>query len=356
MGETIIMSKIRLLIVDDSSFMRSIIKRMLKGYADIEVIGTARDGVEGIEKVMALRPDIVTMDIEMPRMNGIEATGHIMAERPVPVIMVSSISRDGAKATLDALDKGAVDYISKNIDNSALDVMQIEKDLVQKIRTFARSGKKFSPAGRPVTRVVKPIHRTHRSFTTQNIKTVVIGASTGGPRAVQRVLSGLPAGLKASFLVVVHMPAQFTTAFAERLDGICQLSVTEAKDKEEVRPGRVLICPGGLQTRYVREGTAVVRVQINDEPARSLYKPAINESIKSVASCFNGRAMGVILTGMGDDGMLGMREIKRCGGKTLVQNEASCTVYGMPKAVIGEGLADKVVPLDMIAAEIVNMI
>jgi len=236
--------------------------------------------------------------------------------------------------------------------------MEIEKDLVQKIRTFARSGKKVLPSRRASARTVKPleISKTHRIFTTQNIKTVVIGASTGGPSAVQKVLAGLPAGLKVSFLVVVHMPAQFTTAFAERLNGICQLSVREAKDKDEVLPGRVLICPGGLQTRNVREGVARVHVQINNEPARSLYKPAINESIKSVASCFNGRTMGVILTGMGDDGMLGMREIKRCGGKTLVQNESSCTVYGMPKAVIGEGLADKVVPLDMIAAEIVNMI
>ncbi len=352
------MGKIRLLIVDDSSFMRSIIKRMLKNYTDIEVVGTARDGVEGVEKVMELRPDIVTMDIEMPRMNGIEATGHIMRDCPVPVIMVSSISVDGARATLDALERGAVDYISKNIDNSALDVMEIEKDLVRKIRTFARSGKKQRPAVRSVARKVKPVQipKRPRSFATQNIKTVVIGASTGGPRAIQKVLSGLPGGLKVSFLVVVHMPGQFTTAFSERLNGVCKMSVSEASDGLEVMPGHVLICPGGLQTRYVRKGAAEVRVHINNEPARSLYKPSANESITSVASCFNGRAMGVILTGMGDDGMLGMREIKRHGGKTLVQSEESCTVYGMPKAVIDDGLADKVVSLDMIAAEIVNMI
>jgi len=352
------MSGIRLLIVDDSSFMRSIIKRMLKNYSDIEIVGTARDGVEGVEKALKLRPDVITMDIEMPRMNGIEATGHIMSESPVPIIMVSSISIDGARATMDALDRGAVDYISKNIQNSALDVMEIEKDLVRKIRTFGRKKKMASPAAAPRARPVKRFTAPARprSFATQNIKSVVIGASTGGPKAVQQVLSGLPAGLKVSFLIVVHMPGQFTTAFAERLNGLCTMKVTEARSGDEVKPGSILVCPGGHQTRYVRKGAAEVRVEINDEPADSLYKPSVNVAVASVASCFNGRAMGVILTGMGDDGRLGMRDIKKHGGKTLVQNEESCTVYGMPKAVIDDGLADKVVSLDMIASEIVNMI
>jgi len=352
------MGKIRLLIVDDSSFMRSIIKRMLRNYNDIEVVGTARDGVEGVEKVMELRPDVVTMDIEMPRMNGIEATGHIMRENPVPIIMVSSISLDGARATLDALDRGAVDYISKNLKSSALDVMEIEKGLVQKIRTFARSRKKLRPPVRTAAGAAKPFVpvKEPRSFATQNIKSVVIGASTGGPKAVQKVLSGFPSGLKVSVLIAVHMPGQFTRAFAERLDGLCKMSVSEASSGDEVQPGRVLICPGGLQTRYVRRGAAEVCVEVNNEPAGSLYRPSVNVAITSVASCFSGRAMGVILTGMGDDGKLGMREIKRRGGKTLAQSEGTCTVYGMPKAVIDDGMADKVVPLDMIAAEIVNMI
>jgi len=352
------MRKIRLLIVDDSSFMRSIIKRMLKNYSDIEVVGTARDGVEGIEKVLELRPDIVTMDIEMPRMNGIEATGHIMSETPVPIIMVSSISLEGARATLDALDKGAVDYISKNIHNSALDVMEIEKDLVRKIRTFGAAKKRAPRTAASVKRLSKsfvPVKKP-ASFVTQNIKSVVIGASTGGPSALQKVLAGLPAGLKVSVLVVVHMPGQFTKAFAQRLNGLCQMKVSEAQSGDEVRAGQVLICPGGLQTRYVRKGAAEVRLEINNEPADSLYRPSVNVAISSVASCFSGRAMGVILTGMGDDGKLGMREIKKRGGKTLVQSEETCTVYGMPKAVIDDGLADKVVSLDMIAAEIVNMI
>lgn len=352
------MKKIRLLIVDDSSFMRSIIKRMLKNYSDIEVVGTARDGVEGIEKVLELRPDIVTMDIEMPRMNGIEATGHIMSEAPVPIIMVSSISLDGARATLDALDKGAVDYISKNLKSSALDVMEIEKDLVRKIRTFGAVKKRLPITGASLKSRSKRFIPAKKpaSFTTQNIRSVVIGASTGGPSALQKVLAGLPAGLKVSILVVVHMPSQFTKAFAERLNGLCKMQVSEARSGDEVRAGQVLICPGGLQTRYVRKGAAEVRLEINNEPADSLYRPSVNVAISSVASCFSGRAMGVILTGMGDDGKLGMREIKKRGGKTLAQSEETCTVYGMPKAVIDDGLADKVVSLDMIAAEIVNMI
>ncbi len=356
------MAKIRLLIVDDSSFMRSVIKRMIKTYSDIEVIGTANDGVEGVEKAVELRPDVVTMDIEMPRMNGIEATTEIMRVAPVPIIMVSSISLDGAKATLDALDAGAVDYISKNISNSALDVMQIEKNLVEKIRTFANSRvrEKIRPrssspvraaSARPAPRAARP-----KSFTTQAIRTVVIGASTGGPKAVQEVLSGLPKGLKVSFLVVVHMPGQFTKAFAQRLNGLCSMPVSEASSGEEVKVGHVLVCPGGVQTRYVRKGAAEVRININQEPAESLYKPSVDIAITSVASCFNGRTLGVILTGMGYDGRIGMREVKRNGGKTLVQSEETCTVYGMPRAVIDDGLADKVVGLDMISAEIVNMI
>ncbi|MFQ5479810.1 MAG: chemotaxis response regulator protein-glutamate methylesterase [Thermodesulfobacteriota bacterium] len=352
------MGKIKLLIVDDSSFMRSMIKRMLKPYDDIEVVGTARDGVEGVEKAIELHPDVVTMDIEMPRMNGIEATAEIMRTAPVPVIMVSSISLEGAKATLDALDRGAVDYISKNIHNSALDVMQIEKALVEKIRTFGGAKKKPHPsaclrplATRPAARLSRP-----KSFTTQTIKTVVIGASTGGPKAVQEVLAGLPPGLKVSVLVVVHMPGQFTKAFAQRLNGICSMPVAEAASGDEVKVGRVLVCPGGVQTRYVRNGAADVRILINEEPAESLYKPSVDITVSSVAACFNGRTLGVILTGMGYDGKLGMREVKSRGGKTLVQSEETCTVYGMPRAVIDDGLADKVVALDMIAAEIVNMI
>ncbi len=354
------MEKIRLLIVDDSSFMRSIIKRMLKNYSDIEVVGTARDGVEGVEKALELRPDIITMDIEMPRMNGIEATGHIMRDAPTPIIMVSSISLDGAKATLDALEKGAVDYISKNLENSALDVMKIEKDLVTKIRTFARKSETRRPVpllpAHRAAGTTPPIISKPRSFTSQNIRTVVIGASTGGPMAVQKVLSGIPGGLKVSVLVAVHMPGQFTKAFAKRLDGLCNMTVEEAKSGDEVSPGRVLVCPGGLQTRYVRKGAAEVRIEVNNEPANVLYKPSVNIAISSVAATFNGRALGVILTGMGDDGMLGMREIKNKGGKTLVQSAETCTVYGMPRAVIDGGLADKVVPLEMITAEIVNMI
>ncbi len=339
--------------------MRSIIKRMLKNYEDIEIVGTARDGIEGVEKALDLRPDIITMDIEMPRMDGIEATERIMQEAPTPVLMVSSITIDGAKATLEALEKGALDYISKNIDNSALDVMKIEKDLVTKIRTFARKpvSRRRAPCPSPAPAGSAPrVKRAPRSFTTQNIRTVVIGASTGGPVAVQKVLSGLPPGLKISVLVVVHMPGQFTTAFAQRLDGICSMHVREARDGDVVAPGRVLVCPGGLQTRYRRRGAAEVHVVVDNEPPDALYRPSVNVAVSSVAEAFNGRALGVILTGMGDDGRLGMREIKKKGGKTLVQSEETCTVYGMPRAVIDDGMADKVVPLEKIAAEIVNMV
>lgn len=357
------MSKIKVLVVDDSAFMRRVIKEMIQSDSGIEVIGTSRDGAEGVEMALALKPDVITMDVEMPRMNGLDATAAIMDKMPTPIIMVSSLTTEGAKATFAALDKGAVDYISKNLVTSALDMMKIQDELVAKIR--AVSGSKARLSGiiapkRSVTSVVTPVHSASaplkKSYATQKMAFVAIGASTGGPRAVQEVLSHLPGDLSASFLVAIHMPKAFTGAFAERLNELSKLSVKEGENGERIKPGCVLVTPGGMQTRVKRSGITDFYIEVNDVPSNSLYRPCVDISMQSVAECYPGRSMGVILTGMGSDGREGMRMIKAKGGKTIAQSEETCTVYGMPKAVVDAGLADKIAPLDMVAGEIVNMI
>lgn len=360
------LSKIRVLIVDDSAFMRRVIKQMLEASGEIEVVGAARDGAEGVEMALTLKPDVISMDIEMPRVNGLEATERIMEEMPTPIIVVSSLTVEGAKATFEALDKGAADYISKNLTTSALDLMKIQDELVAKVKAIARRKHYFASlrkAIRPEPAVVAAHAPTapypapaKRSFATQKMAFVAIGASTGGPRALQEVLSNLPEGLATPFLVAVHMPAAFTGAFAERLNDICKLPVKEAENGERIRAGQVFLSPGGHQTKIRRKGLMDFYIHIDDEPKGALYKPSVDVCMTSVAECYPGRSMGVILTGMGHDGREGMRLIKEKGGKTLAQNEETCTVYGMPKAVIEAGIADKIAPLDKIAAEIVNMI
>ncbi|MBI5454644.1 MAG: chemotaxis response regulator protein-glutamate methylesterase [Deltaproteobacteria bacterium] len=351
--------KIKVLIVDDSAFMRRVIKQMLETDPGIEAIGTARDGAEGVELALSLNPDVITMDIEMPRMTGLEATEAIMEKAPTPIIMVSSLTKEGAKATFEALDKGAADYISKNLSTSSFDMIKIQEELIAKVKAVSlKKNRLMGLTGfkKPEAARIPAPMPSKRSFATQKIAFVAIGASTGGPRAIQEVLSHLPSDLSTPFLVAIHMPRAFTGAFAERLNDLCGLEVKEAENGETIKAGRVLLTPGGSQTRVKRRGTFDFSVEINNEPFGSVYKPSVDVSMSSVAECYPGRSLGVILTGMGHDGREGMRLIKEKGGKTLVQSEETCTVYGMPKAVVDAGLADKVVPLDHIAGEIVNMI
>lgn len=346
--------KIKVLIVDDSAFMRRIIKQMLESDGDIEIIGTARDGMEGVELALQLRPDVITMDVEMPRMNGLEATEAIMDKQPTPIIMLSSITKEGAKATFEALDRGAADYISKNLVTSGLDLMKIQTELIGKVKAVAR--KRSVISGLKPFKKPEPLVMPRKSFATLKTAFIAIGASTGGPRALQQVLSHIPSEVTTPFLVSVHMPGAFTGAFAERLNELCKLSVKEAENGESIKAGCILLCPGGRQTRIKKRGLTEFSIHIDDEPVSALYKPSVDVSMISVAECYPGRSLGVILTGMGHDGREGMRKIKEKGGKTLTQSEETCTVYGMPKAVVDAGLADKIVPLDKIAAEIVNMI
>ncbi len=352
--EGVSVSKLKVLVVDDSAFMRRVIKQMLESDPEIEVIGTARDGAEGVDMTVSLAPDVVTMDIEMPRMNGLDATKMIMEKLPTPIIMVSSLTEEGAKATFDALERGAVDYVAKHLDNSTFDIMKIQNELIGKVKAVARKSRRTAPAREE--RRVQTLAPARKGFITQKIAFVAIGASTGGPRAIQEIVSRLPGDMATPFLISVHMPKAFTKAFADRLNDLSKLQIKEVENNEPVMPGCVFVSQGGAQTRIKRRGATEFHIEISDNPASSLYKPSVDVSMQSVADCFPGRSMGVILTGMGHDGMQGMKLIKEKGGKTLAQNEETSVVYGMPKAVIDAGIADKIVPLDAIAAEIVNMI
>lgn len=357
--------KIRVLVVDDSAFMRRIIKQLVETDPGIEVVGSARDGAEGVEMALTLKPDVITMDIEMPRMNGLEATEAILEKQPTPIIMVSSITKEGAKATFEALDRGAIDYISKNLVSSALDMIKVQDELIGKVKAAASSGRRIVRMRTPAPAVPAYAHAAASSvlppaaskgFVTQKVGFVAIGASTGGPRAIQQVLTNLSEAISTPVLVSVHMPKAFTGAFAERLNGLCGFSVKEIEDGERIMDGHVYLSPGGTQTRVKRRGLADYCFELGDNPADALYKPCVDIAMTSVADLYHGRCLGVILTGMGHDGCEGMREIKRRGGKTMAQSEETCTVYGMPKAVVDAGIADKVVPLDLVASEILNMI
>ncbi|HRY29366.1 MAG TPA: chemotaxis response regulator protein-glutamate methylesterase [Elusimicrobiota bacterium] len=349
--------KIRVLVVDDSAFMRSAIKGMLQIDPQLQVIATARDGEEAIEKIRQYKPDIVTMDIEMPRMDGLTATRIIMKEMPVPILIVSSLSEEGAQVTFDALEAGAVDFISKDLGNRSLNILNIEQDIIAKIKTIFHRKKDF---GRFMERFrqsqIVPVDTRLAPLGGGNVLLVAIGVSTGGPKALHDVIPYLPKGLSAAVAVVQHMPAAFTKSFADRLNDISALEVQEAQDGLVVRPGMALVAPGGRHMRFRRRNLEVT-VEISDIPRDSLHKPSANEMMLSAVKTYGAsRVLGVIMTGMGNDGLLGMRAIKSGGGKTIAQDEASCVVYGMPKAVVDEGLANKVVPLEQLANEIVNMV
>ncbi|PWB68650.1 chemotaxis response regulator protein-glutamate methylesterase [candidate division GN15 bacterium] len=361
----------KVLVVDDSAFMRKAISIMLESDPQIKVIGQARDGEEAIEKVRILRPDLVTMDVEMPRMDGLAALQQIMKSDPTPVMMISSITTEGAEATLEALELGAIDFIPKQMSYVSLDIVKIKDELLAKIkdiarrkhllmaqyrhRQFARArGKTGGTAtGAPVATApsipATPVIRRRNHA----IGIVAVGSSTGGPPALSTVLSRLPGRLPVGIVIAQHMPAQFTKSLAERLDSICQLSVREAADGDKILPGQVLIAPGGQNMTVRRRGGDAI-VCVSSEPASTLYKPCVDVLMNSVADYFSEATLGVMLTGMGNNGIHGIRNVKGKGGVVVAQNEQTCVVYGMPRAVIEAGLADHIAAIDDIPAEITS--
>lgn len=344
---------INVLIVDDSAFMRNTLSGMLSSDPEIKIIGTAKDGIEAIEKTASLKPDIITMDVDMPKMDGIEALKHIMAKTPVPVLMISSLTTEGAKITLDALDIGAVDFIPKNLSDLSINIVNIKDVLIEKIKHIGRRG---------VVLQKRRLLKTHelskhsKGLHSSRINIVAIGSSTGGPKALQDIITKLPKDFPAPVVVAQHMPSTFTGPFAERLNQLSNVEVKEAEEGEPIRKGTVFIAPGRGHMRVIRKGIMNTVINISENKENYIYRPSVDALMLSVAESFSSHALGIILTGMGNDGEKGMRAIKNTGGKTIAESEDTCVVYGMPRAVIEAGLADKIVPLDEIAGEIINSI
>lgn len=361
------MSKqIQVLVVDDSTFMRKSLSAMLTSDPRIAVAGMARNGEEALQQVLQLNPDVVTMDVEMPGMNGIDALKRIMAEHPVPVVMVSSLTAEGAGDTLKALELGAVDYIPKQLGNVAIKIFDIRAELVDKI--IAAAGANMSrwleargrrPEATLRTSRPSPLAPSLSSKTvtaTRGAKLVAIGCSTGGPQALLDVLPAFPSDFPAGIVIVQHMPKTFTKPFADRMNSICGLDVKEAVEGDEVKPGRILIAPGGVQCRVKRKSITSTVIALSPNVEHYLHAPSVDLMMQSVASVYEERGIGVILTGMGQDGLEGMRAIKAAKGRTIAQDEKSCIVYGMPKAVIEAGCADKIISLSGVVGEILNMV
>jgi len=333
---------------------------MLEEGKQIQVVGVARNGEEAVQQVQQLKPDVVTMDVEMPGMTGLQALQQIMTKNPVPVIMVSSVTVEGAQETLQALEWGAVDFIPKQLDGVASKIAEIQKILVPKVLAARYAGsklKRLTVTGAPKLSVPVAKALSSRSVSvTRGTKLIAIGCSTGGPQALFEIIPTIPADCPAGIVIVQHMPSSFTKPFAERLNNLCALEVREAVDGDEVKPGRVLVAPGGMQFRVVKKTitTSVVKLAPNYE--KHAHAPSVDIMLQSVAALFGERSIGVILTGMGHDGLDGMKAIKAVGGRTVAQDEASSVVYGMPKAVVEAGCAEKVVSLSKVIGEIMNMV
>jgi len=342
---------VRVLIVDDSAFMRTALRRMIESDPALQVVDTANDGVDGVHKAVQLRPDVITMDVEMPRMSGLDALSKIMELAPCPVIMVSSITQAHAEATIEALSRGAYDFLSKDLSYASLDIVRIKDDLIAKCKAAAIHQRRRSlPV--PVAPPVKVAPRSTRHFPSPRV--VCIGTSTGGPKALQRILPMLPANLPVPVVIVQHMPPGFTGPFAHRLDSLCPLHVKEAEPNEPLIPGIVYIARAGQQLRVLRRGPLAL-AHMSSVPTNTPHIPSVDILMLSAADQFADQAMGVILTGMGCDGQRGMAAIHRAGGYTLGEDERTCTVYGMPRACAESGILHNVLPLDSIPAEIVRL-
>jgi len=371
---------VKVLVVDDSGFFRRRVSEILSADSNIQVVGTATNGKEAIDQALALKPDVITMDYEMPMMDGITAVRHIMQRCPTPVLMFSSLTHEGARVTLDALDAGAVDFLPKNFEDISRNPEKVKQLLCEKILSISRSNRRVStysapapvaaPApiptpssvgsygsSAPVRPAPAPIPaRTHGATASspapkrKAYKLVAIGTSTGGPVALQRVLTQLPANFPAPIVLVQHMPAAFTKAFAERLDKLCRISVKEAEDGDILRPGLALLAPGGKQMMI--DGRGAVKILPGDE--RLNYKPCVDITFGSAAKTFGDKVLAVVLTGMGADGREGARLLKQGGSSIWAQDEASCVIYGMPMAIVKAELADAVYSLDDIGKHLVE--
>jgi len=329
--------EIRVLIADDSAVMRTALSRMIESSPTVRVCGTARNGLETVEKIKLLKPDVVTLDIRMPVLDGIEALKRIMGECPCPVIMVSSLTTEGAEITVEALSAGAFDYLSK--------------ETCRAIPICSSYNEIFS----------KRLRRLHRAYVALREKSqvvpriAIIGTSTGGPKALQAIIPKLPEDLPIPVLVVQHMPKGFTAPLAKRLNGLSKVKVCEASHGEQLKSGTVYVAPAGRQTTLYSSGSQIC-VCLSDTPNDTTHKPSVDVTMSSVAVVFARYVLGIILTGMGSDGARGMRAIQDAGGITVGQDEATCAVYGMPRTCADNGVLQRVVPLDEVASVILESV
>jgi two-component system chemotaxis response regulator CheB len=337
---------IRVLVVDDSALMRKLIPELLARDPWIQVVGTAMDGDFALKKIAELDPHVVTLDLEMPRMDGIETLRLITRKHRLPVIVVSAHSTQGARATFKALALGAFDFVAKPQDTASEHMEEIAAQLISKVKAAAQGGtpaplSEWATQPRKGSKPVSPA-------ASQPQKIVAIGASTGGPNALQQVLIELPASFPAAILIVQHMPEGFTEAFAQRLNESCAIEVKEARSGDFLLAGRALISPGNrhMKVKHTLAGDIVV---LSEEPRVNGHRPSADVLLQSVANEFGSNAIGVLMTGMGEDGAEGLGEVQRAGGMTIAQDEASCVVFGMPKAAIERGYAARVAPLETIA-------
>lgn len=351
--------RLRVLIVDDSAFMRRLISDMLSSDPHIEVADTARNGKEGLEKAITLKPDIITLDVEMPVMNGLETLEELMKLTPVPkVIMLSSLTYEGGEATIKALELGALDFIAKPTTSIInYDAEHIRDELTKKINLIGKSRIKLLPQmqARERAPVIKKATAPN-NIPSGGLKYIIaIGTSTGGPRALQDVLPKFPEDIPAAVLVVQHMPPGFTRSLSERLDSLSQINVKEAEDGDVLQPGWAYIAPGDYHmiiNRYAGDG---YRISTNKQPPVTGHRPSVNVMMSSVAEAGHKNLIAVMMTGMGNDGTDGILKIKNCGGKTIAQEESSCVVYGMPKSAVKAGAIDTITPLQNITAEILKI-
>jgi two-component system chemotaxis response regulator CheB len=344
------MKRIRVLIIDDSALAREVLRQLLASAPDIEVVGAAADPVRGAELLAQLSPDVVTLDVEMPRMNGLTFLERIMRERPVPVVMVSSMTEKGSQLALKALELGAVEVVEKPKLDIRTGTFAIADELLSKVRAAACARPRINTARSRASAPAEQRIRTLNGVVATSDKLVVIGASTGGTEALSAVLGALPHDAPP-VLVVQHMPAHFLVSFAERLDRSGRVHVKIARSGDRLQTGSVLLAPGGMHMQVARSG-GQLRVNLTAEPATGLHKPSIGVLFDSVAAITGKTAIAVLLTGMGADGADGMLHIRRAGGHTIAQNEETCVVFGMPKEAIARGGATEVLALDRIASAI----
>lgn len=373
----------KVLVVDDSGFFRRRVSEILNSDRDIKVIGTAENGLEAVQKVLQLRPDVVTMDVEMPVLDGISAVRRIMSSRPTPIIMFSSLTFDGAEATLDALDAGALDFLPKKFEDISSNSIEARRHLCRKVKLLAKQevkkpalrekkseperakpkSKSFftrrifekSESDRRETSADKPRETKRVKVSAGSVKFVCIGTSTGGPAALQKVLSVIPENFMLPIVLIQHMPSTFTQAFAQRLNQLCAINVKEAEDGDELKPGWAFLAPGGQQLEF-KNRSGNVRLSLRPGTNAESYKPSVDVTFMSAAKELRENILAIVMTGMGADGREGAKELKKNTNNLVwAQNEESCIVFGMPMSVIEAGVADNILDLSEIGPNIAKL-